>query len=452
MFGNSLPLMLTLWMVVIFAMSILRQRRHVTGVGLVLCYLLNLWILFWAGSSPYLFPWYRGKVEAFTISGTELSLYALLAFAFGSIGLTPWLLQTGLLPRAKGRHVPDEKLPRAYFLYGCGAYVLVTPLSSIPSAVSIVSVAQELVVVGVALSCLQAWSNQDSRKLRLWLFLAFTPPLITMATRGYIGFGVSATFSILIFLSTFVRQRSKLVLGAVLLGYLGLSVFVTYMRERGEIRRSVWSGRGYAERFGKMEAIVTGFEWFDPTNVKHLGKIDERLNQSFLAGAAIAHLTETGGFVHGRTIWEAVYGLIPRAVWPGKPTLGGSGDLVGEFTGIEFDSSTTSIGIGQVMEFYVNFGVTGVVIGFAIFGLVITVIDSLAAERLVAGDLHGFVLWYLPGLAFLQVGGSLVEVLTCAVSGFVVASLVNRFLDRLQQRGEPETIQVNTPSLHGSAS
>ena len=61
------------------------------------------------------------------------------------------------------------------------------------------------------------------------------------------------------------------------------------------------------------------------------------------------------------------------------------------------------------MEFYANFGTPGVFIGFMIMGVVVTSFDWQAAERLARNDLHGFVLWFLPGIALLQVGGQLVE-------------------------------------------
>ncbi len=111
----------------------------------------------------------------------------------------------------------------------------------------------------------------------------------------------------------------------------------------------------------------------------------------------------------------------------------GSGTLVTQYTGIPFEAGT-SVGIGQVMEFYVNFGTLGVLIGFTIMGIAITVLDLLAAECLAAGDLHGFVLRYLPGISLLQVGGSMVEITTSAVAGVFVALLANKYLDRLQQK------------------
>jgi hypothetical protein len=435
MFNHNLPLILTIWMIVIAVMAIARRRKGTAGVGLVLAYLLNFWMLYWAASLLYLFPWYRGPWEEFTIIGTEQSLYGVLAFAFGSLALSPFLLDTGLLPRVRGVHHADRRLPKAYLVTGVISYGLTSVfIGRVLSLTAILSTGQELVVVGLGVCCWQAWRDRETKKALFWLAMAFLPPFITIITRGYIGYGAVATLSILIFLSSFVRARIKIVIPSVLLGYLALSIFVTYMRDRQEIRASVWGGQSLSDRVDRVMETATNFEWFDPFNNEQLERIDGRLNQSYLVGAAVARLEERGDFAHGETIRDAALALVPRLFWPDKPIEAGSGTLVARFTGFTFDNSTTSVGIGQLMEFYVNFGTTGVIVGFMIFGLIITTLDVLATERLASGDLRGFVLFYLPGLSFLQVGGQLTEITTSAAASLVVALIVNRVLDRLQRK------------------
>ena len=86
------------------------------------------------------------------------------------------------------------------------------------------------------------------------------------------------------------------------------------------------------------------------------------------------------------------------------------------------------------MEFYVNFGTLGVIVGFLVMGVLVTAMDAAAAERLAMNNLHGFALWFLPGISLLQVGGSLVEATVSAVASVVVAFLANKYLDRLQRK------------------
>jgi hypothetical protein len=446
MFNQNLPLILIAWLIVILIMMIARKRRNMAGSGLVLAFIMNLWMIHWAASALYLLPNYTVDPTA-TILGTEQSLYAIIAFAAGSLILTPVVLASGILPRAQSLHVLDPRLPRAYLYIGGFFYVLLsTALSNVPSLTSIISTGQELVIVGLGLCWWQAWRAGSFPQMTLWLALAFVPPILTLITRGFVSYGAVATLSILIFISNFVRSRLRVVAVGVLLAYLGLSVFVTYMRDRNEIRETVWGGQSLSDRIDRVEETAATFEWFDPSNHEHLERIDGRLNQSFLVGSAVRRLHETGDFARGETLWDAALALIPRALWPEKTIIAGSGNLVARFTGFTY-SQGTSVGLGQVMEFYVNFGTEGVLFGFALLGAIVTTLDMMASERLNNGDLHGFVLWYLPGLAFLQVGGQLVEVTVSAVASIIVALGVNRYLDRMRRKHEERVAVLSTAGL-----
>ena len=78
----------------------------------------------------------------------------------------------------------------------------------------------------------------------MWLFLTALLPFVTILTRGFIGYGAVAALTVLIFISGFVKPRVVVFAMALLVGYVGLSVFVTYMRDRSEIRSTVWGGPG----------------------------------------------------------------------------------------------------------------------------------------------------------------------------------------------------------------
>src|SRR5207249_1043959 len=140
-------------------------------------------------------------------------------------------------------------------------------------------------------------------------------------------------------------------------------------------------------------------------------------------------------YANGETLWDAIIALIPRALWADKPVEAGSGDLVTRYTGIEF-AKGTSVGIGQVMEFYINFGTLGVVLGFTVLGALLSIVDSAAGRKLAAGDWPGFALWYVPGLALLQVGGSLAEITASFAASLVAALMVNQLLFRGARIGE----------------
>jgi hypothetical protein len=432
--SGRLQLLLLIWLAAAAAMALGRWWRKTPGTGLVLAYLLNLWIIHWVAPALYLMPSYQSFDQRIVESGLEQSVYAAVAFAFSSLLLTPFLLNFGILPRPKAPLHIDTNLPNAYIALGAGSYAIMSMgIGALPSATAVFSTGQQLVVVGLALCCWQAWRTRSNGTLVLWLGVTLLLPFVTIVTRGFIGYGAVAALTVFIFISGFLRPRPVVLAGGILLGYLGLSVFVTYMRDRQEIRQTVWGGQPMQVRLSQLEATVSRFEWFDLSNADHLHAVDGRLNQSYLAGLAVSRLSAIGGYAGGETFWEALLALVPRAIWPDKPVEAGSGLMVSEYTGLRF-ASGISVGIGQVMEFYVNFGTLGVVLGFLLMGVLVTTLDLAAAERLAVHDLHGFVLWFLPGISLLQVGGSLVEVTGSAAASVFVAVIANAYLNRL--RGE----------------
>jgi len=433
---SRLPQLLALWMAVILLVAAVRWRRKHGGVGLTVAYLLNLWLIHWLAVSLYLIPGFQNNDARIVELGFEQSTYAVLAFAFGAVALMP-LLRNLRTATAAVTHVPDPNLPRAYIALGVVAFLLLSSVGSLPSVTSIVSTGQELVIVGLGLCCWQAWRQKNFSTFAFWIGATMLLPFITIVTRGFIGYGAVASLTILIFVASFIRSRFAITAIAIVVGYVGLSFYVTYMRDRGEIREVVWGGQSFADRIARISTTIETFEWFDPSNNDHLDRIDDRLNQNVLVGSAVSRLTDLGGFARGSTLWDALLALIPRALWPDKPITAGSGHLVTDYTGIQY-AVGTSVGIGQVMEFYVNFGTLGVIIGFVVMGVLVTLLDQFAADRLALGDLHGFVLFFLPGIALLQVGGQLVEVTTSAAASVLVAIVVNKYLARLQQKQAPQ--------------
>ena len=125
-------------------------------------------------------------------------------------------------------------------------------------------------------------------------------------------------------------------------------------------------------------------------------------------------------YLYGRSVWEALLSVIPRALWPDKPVFGGSPKIVSEMTGLEL-SETTSWGVGSVMEFYINFGIPGLVAGFLLLGWLLGTLDRKAATAEICGDLGRVILFFLPGAALIEPLGSMVELAGGAGAALIAA-------------------------------
>jgi hypothetical protein len=424
-----LVLLLIVWLACLVAIAMMRFRQGAHGTGLVFAYLVNLWFAHWLGAAIYLFPWYNMQDWRVVQSGFEQSVYAVLALAAGSVVLAPILLS--LWPPRHSARVwePDPKLARTYLVVGATAYAaLSTVLGQLPTVGSLLAAAQQLLVVGLCLICWHAWHRGRIGRLVGWLLATSLLPFATIVFTGFLGYGAVAALVIYLFVGSFVRPRWKVGVGFLILAYLGLSFYVSYMRDRSNIRDVVWGGRPLDERVEQVLQTITDIDWFDPTSEAHLWQLDRRLNQNYFIGLAEERLARgDGAYAYGATIVDSVLGVIPRAVWPEKPILAGSGDLVARYTGVRF-AEGTSVGIGQVMELYVNFGTTGIVVGFLVIGTLLPIVDRWACEALEREDWRHFALWFLPGVAMLQVGGAFVEVTGTAAASIVATLAVNRFL------------------------
>jgi len=312
---------------------------------------------------------------------------------------------------------------------GLLATLVLAPLTqNVPTARSLAASLAQLLVVGIVLGAWSAWRERRYGALQLWLVAAAVLPLFTIIVDGFLGFGAVALLSVVSVVASFSRLRVRWILAVLLVSYLGLSFYVTYMRDREAIRAVVWNDAGLDHRVDQVSAIFTDFELFNPQRHTHLIAIDDRLNQNLLVGLAVSYL-DAGliEYAQGGTVIEAFAAVVPRVLWPNKPYTAGGSALVTRFTGVEF-AQGTSVGIGQVLELYANFGFVGVSVGFLLLGTVVGVFDRQAATHLRRGHQLGFVFWYLPGLTLMIPGNSLADMFSSFCAALFTALIVTRVL------------------------
>lgn len=438
---SELIIWLVIW-VVVFAFTLLSQwNQKLPSSGLPLAYILSLSMIHFFGGLIYAFPWYTpksayllqaGGTYTQVLEGFIQSLYGILGFSVGSTILTYWLLHLWQPHWLWGNpQEPDLQLPRGLFAVSLLFFLIVTPaIGRIPGFQGFSTSGVYLFVVSLCLSC---WSNLQQKNVRGffgWLAVSFSLPVVTIFTLGFIGYGASATLAVLIFISSFYRPRWQVLVAGILAFVFGLSVYVTYMRDRSEIRTSVWGGESSQSRLEKITKTFSNFEIISPFNQSHLEAIDIRLNQNVLVGKGVEYIRSgQQNFALGATILQGLLAPIPRILWRDKFTFGGSGNIVSLYTGQKFGYGT-SVGVGQVLEFYINFGSIGVFIGFLILGVIIRIVDILASHNLFSGNWLGFVFWFLPGLVAIQPGGALAEITASMASSLVLMIIIRRLLGK----------------------
>jgi hypothetical protein len=197
--------------------------------------------------------------------------------------------------------------------------------------------------------------------------------------------------------------------------------FLSYFQHRPEIRAAVWGGQDTDARIDATMAAIKDVKMISADDPAQMYAFDQRLNQNFFVGLAAARIDAGDvSYLYGRSVWEGLQALVPRALWPEKPVVAGSPKIVSEMTGLIL-SEETSFGVGNVMEFQINFGMIGVIIGFLLLGLAIGGLDRGAAAADLTGDLGMTFFYFLPAVALIQPNGSMVELMSGAASGLAAA-------------------------------
>lgn len=422
---------LIIWAAAMLILVFFPRPKKLVSVGLPMMYLSVLSVNHWFGALISSLPWYQDADYEFVQAGFRESLHGVLAFVVASAVVAP-LVYSRLRARwFVGRKLlPNQRLPVVHVLTGAVFYFLLWPLlGGVASVRTLAYSGWWLMIAGLCLISWKAWQYNRRRALLRWLMLALVFPLLTTVGQGFLGYGITAMMIVMSFAGSFYRPRWKVLVGALLSIYLGLSLFVTYLRDREELRRIVWEEReSFGVRLLYIQHMITDFELFDLHNEEHLWRINARLNQNVLVGEAIDYIGNGNeSFAQGSTIRDAFAAMVPRIIWPDKPMAAGSGDLVSQYTGQEF-AEGTSVGIGHVMELYVNYGSTGILVGFFLLGMVLSLFDFSAGNHLRKGDWPGFVFWLLPGMGFSHVGGSFVEMTSTIICSILFCFLVNKFI------------------------
>jgi hypothetical protein len=441
--------LLLLWGMIIAALIRFAIGRRGEGGALTLAYFLGLSLIHVPGALAFLpgvaFRGYYSLSErAMTEAGFSITVIGMAAFLIGAI-LARLAARRRVDSKAIFSHQRSaafERKGRRGIAIGIVAYFVLMPLShGIASLTAAVAPFAVLLIVGLWLLLYGALDRRDRR--RTWIVLGSLPllPLATLMTGGFVSYGVSWMLSVLAFLFTITPRRSRFYAAAPLAVFLGLSLFVAYMGQRTSIRELIWQQEaGVGERIDRVARIVTDFHPFDPTSPADLAVLDERLNQNALVDLAAARID--GGLVqlaHGATV--PVWALVPRAIWPEKPYVGGGLDVVARFTGIHFWPGT-SVGAGQVFEFYVNFGFAGVVTGFLILGFVLRWLDHGIMRALARDDFRAFLLRAMPGLTALQPGGNLLEIIVAVFAAITVAYVLTGIRALRVARAAPQARQT----------
>ena len=248
------------------AFVLLRHARRGPNVGLLLTYLFIFGTLHWFAPVLHLLPWFTEFPGDLTAEGLRESTFALAGFVAGVELLTiaRRRMAAGEEPDEELDLGPTTRLVNIYLVAGVVLYAFTLFGGRLQFLAAVVSTGSTLVAVSVGLKC---WLEQKSGRIGqswLWLAVAGLFPLLTLIAQGFLGYGFVAVLIVASFVASQQSSRWKTALAGVFLIYFGLSIYVTYMRDRTDIRDVVWGGQAFDARFDQLASTFRSVEWFDP--------------------------------------------------------------------------------------------------------------------------------------------------------------------------------------------
>src|ERR1700728_233239 len=395
-------------------------RRDRVSLGLPIAYLYSLLLIHVPGAFAHI----AGRDFLLNSDLVEL---AMRFTALGSICFVAgvWLARRSA-PRAS--FVSDVDRPHFWWFCLIGGWACIyglSPLYEIPSVSAAVEKGGGIWMLGVILGLRAACQRADAKRIGIWFGALLVYPVLMLLLGGFLSYGSAAIILVCSVLTVSTRSHWRVVSGLVVFGFLSLSIFVTYFQHRENIRDQVWGGRPLEARIDSVIYTVKDFEWLDPTNRAHVTALDKRLHQNYFVGLAARRIQDGQvEYLEGESVWEGLQALVPCAFWREKPVYAGSPQIVSKMTGLAL-SRDTSFGVGNVMEFQINFGIPGVVVGFLVLGWLIGTLDLKAAIAERRGELGKTILFFLQCVALIPPNGSLVEIFSGSAAALVGAFVWN---------------------------
>lgn len=402
---------LVLWVLLSVILAILMLYKKLNhkdmNAGLVLLLLANIYLIHFFGAAIHTLPWYTEGILDLTLKGFRLTVIGIISFVIACLFVSPHVIRLLPLHKLKGYgtspNIDTKKLTDVGLMYFAIGVVctlaVIGRFLMVPTLGAFLNAGIFLAVIGACLMCLRSIIKKNVYELIFWIAIAMTFPLVTIIFSGHIGFGLIWLLIVVFFVLKYINPKRKLVIFGFIVAYFALSLFQTYMRDRDELRELIKSG---SETSMVVEHVQESFldpELFNFFNSDHLAIIALRLNQNELVGEGVDYMSFRQNFAMGETLLDSFLALVPRIIWKDKPIRATDDNYVFEFTG-KFLADDTVVGLGYVLELYGNFATWGVVVGFFILGIFLSIIDFISAYHLRMGNWREFVIWFLPATSF----------------------------------------------------
>lgn len=225
---------------------------------------------------------------------------------------------------------------------------------------------------------------------RTWFRISLICLFVALPTSAVSGSGWSGVIILLAFIGSYLLTIDSIPFAKLILQHFGIFLVavsaIFFLISFGLIwegglktswRDDLRSGNVAEGTMDRLEALGSNFE--ETLETFEAGQGAEALAARMSSGqgyfSLVLQRSHAGVIDHhpGIFLSSAFVNLVPRLFWPNKPNLGGDSWMVNRFAGLNVagDAQGASIGLGFVAQFYIEGGLSGVLLGSAALGVLL---------------------------------------------------------------------------------
>ena len=259
-------------------------RASSASLGLPLAYVINLLLIHVPGAYAYVVSGgaYSGMVPGgdYVADGILLTAIGVACFVVGvRVAVAGSRIKLGVMERLASFH--DRRFLLFCLLGGWFLAFGLTPLRNVPTLGAAIVYGSAIWMLAVMIGLSHAVRSRRSSGVVLWMAALLVYPSTVLLFGGFLSYGTAAMIIVGSFAVISLRSAFSAFLIILLVGYLGLSLFVEYFNSRAELRAVLWSGAGFEQR---VDAVANAFSNFRFFSVDDLSRIsDDQLYDRILS-------------------------------------------------------------------------------------------------------------------------------------------------------------------------
>ena len=327
---------------------------------------------------PVLLPYepyirFEGYSALESIYALQLSIIGLVAMllTFYLCPVESWEKWVPRMPRTQWSDVKAQRAALVFGIIGFGTR-LVLSTAAVPQQIQQFYI---LVLQFSLLSIAMLFYLQLQKKLpkfhSLLLWVVLIPLQLALDISSGFLYGFFKDLLLLLMIYLVIRKRMPW-MAICVFGIVGFAL----MLAKKDFRAETW-GNDKAKTALSNTGLYIDLILDTPSSISDSDSLDHKIKVAvnrFDVHAIFAHVISytprSVSFWNGESYTPLFTRLIPRFVWPDKPTEE-MGQLFGHRYGIlDTHDTTTSMNTPQMVEFYMNFGLTGLMLGMALIGII----------------------------------------------------------------------------------